>query len=148
VDVRLARTSDSDAIAEVYVSSFAGLRWVPPLHTDDEKRAWIKEMVLRRQEVWVAEESGHVIGFASLFERTLELLYVRPNAQNCGAGSALLEQMKARRPAGFRLWVFQKNAGARRFYERHECRLVELTDGSGNEEREPDALYEWRPDAL
>ena len=36
----------------------------------------------------------------------------------------------------------------RRFYERNGCRVVELTDGSGNEEREPDALYEWAPSDL
>ncbi len=50
-----------------------------------------------------------------------------------------------RRPDGFALWVFQQNDGARRFYERHGLRLVRETDGSGNEERTPDALYEWRP---
>jgi hypothetical protein len=47
-------------------------------------------------------------------------------------------------PSGFRLWVFLQNVPARRFYERHGLRLVEETDGSRNEERTPDALYEWR----
>jgi hypothetical protein len=41
--------------------------------------------------------------------------------------------------------VFQRNERARTFYERRGCHVVELTDGSGNEEREPDALYEWVP---
>ena len=41
------------------------------------------------------------------------------------------------------LWVFQKNEGARRFYERHGFELVKLTDGAENMEREPDALYRW-----
>jgi len=45
-----------------------------------------------------------------------------------------------------RLWVFQKNLDARRFYERHEFRLERLTDGSSNMEREPDALYAWLPE--
>ena len=48
-------------------------------------------------------------------------------------------------PGGFRLWVFQANAGARRFYERHGLRVVRLTDGAANEEKTPDALYEWLP---
>ena len=47
--------------------------------------------------------------------------------------------MKELRPGGFTLWVFQRNTGARRFYERRGLRLVELTDGAGNDEREPDA---------
>jgi len=31
-----------------------------------------------------------------------------------------------------------------RFNSRRGFHLVELRDGSGNAEREPDALYEWR----
>ena len=56
-----------------------------------------------------------------------------------------MARARERRPAGFRLWVFQANTGARRFYERDGCTLVKLTDGADNEEREPDALYEWLP---
>ena len=36
----------------------------------------------------------------------------------------------------------QRNAGARRFYERNSFVAVEFTDGNGNEEREPDVRYE------
>jgi ribosomal protein S18 acetylase RimI-like enzyme len=77
----------------------------------------------------------------------LEHLYVHPDHQGRGIGSALLERAKARMPGGFGLWVFQANIGARRFYERHGLRVVRLTDGEGNEEKTPDAQYEWRPDA-
>ena len=73
----------------------------------------------------------------------LEKLYVDPEAQNRGVGTALLDEAKALRPEGFVLWVFQKNVRARRFYERHGFRLVKLTDGAENLEREPDALYQW-----
>jgi len=41
-------------------------------------------------------------------------------------------------------WVFQKNMPAIRFYTRRGFHLVELSDRSGNEKREPDVLYEWR----
>ena len=51
------------------------------------------------------------------------------------------------RPDGFQFWVFQENERARRFYEAHGAVAVELTDGSGNEERTPDVRYEWRPRA-
>jgi hypothetical protein len=42
------------------------------------------------------------------------------------------------------LWTFQRNAQARRFYEARGFALVEETDGAGNEEKEPDALYLWK----
>ena len=60
-------------------------------------------------------------------------------------GTALLELAKERRPSGLRLQVFQQNVGARRLYERHGFKLVRLADGSGNQEGEPEAFYEWRP---
>ncbi|HEY6431317.1 MAG TPA: GNAT family N-acetyltransferase, partial [Acetobacteraceae bacterium] len=59
-----------------------------------------------------------------------------------GIGTALLAQaMAAHSP--LRLWVFQRNAPALRFYAARGFRLVGQTDGSRNEEREPDALLEW-----
>jgi hypothetical protein len=44
-----------------------------------------------------------------------------------------------------RLWVFESNVPARRFYELHGFVAVERTDGAGNEERAPDVRMEWRP---
>jgi GNAT superfamily N-acetyltransferase len=119
--------------------------YLPELHSDEETDAWMARQVVGRQEVVVAELDGRVVGFAALEGDLLGHLYVGPGHQRRGVGSALVDWVKGSRPAGFRLWVFQRNEGARRFYEERGCRLVELTDGSANEEREPDALYEWRP---
>ena len=41
-----------------------------------------------------------------------------------------------------RLYTFARNAGARRFYERHGFVAVAFGDGSANEEGEPDVRYE------
>ena len=38
--------------------------------------------------------------------------------------------------------TFARNAGARRFYERHGFVAVAFGDGTGNEEGEPDVRYE------
>jgi GNAT superfamily N-acetyltransferase len=145
---RPARSGDIDAIADVFIASFRGLTFLPRLYTESETRDWIRDEMFPRHEVWVADVDGGVVGFAALADDLLGHLYVRPADQDCGIGTALLDVVKRERPDGFRLWVFQRNEGARRFYERHDCQLVELTDGGRNEEKEPDALYEWRPTAL
>jgi GNAT superfamily N-acetyltransferase len=145
MNVRLARTGESDTIAEVFIASFRGLAFLPAIHTDDQIRVWIRDQMVPAHEVWVAELDGRVAGYAALAGDMLGHIYVHPDEQNRGVGTALLGVVKRERPGGFRLWVFQKNEGARRFYERHGCRRVELTDGSGNEEKEPDAQYEWVP---
>ena len=146
VELRPARAADAAEIAEIFLAAFgATMDFVPKLHTDDETRAWIRDVMLPGHDVVVAEVDGRLAGFAALHGELLGHLYVHPELQGRGVGAALLSRTRELRPGGFRLWVFQRNTGARRFYERHGLRLVELTDGAGNEEREPDALYEWLP---
>jgi GNAT superfamily N-acetyltransferase len=133
-------------VADVFLAArAAAMPYLPDLHTAEETRAWIRDMVLGEHDVHVADVDGTVGAFLALGAETVELLYVRPDLQGSGIGGALLEVARELSPDGFRLWVFQRNVGARRFYERHGLRVVELTDGSANEEKEPDALYEWRP---
>jgi putative acetyltransferase len=82
-------------------------------------------------------------GFASVRSGVLEHLYVAPHLQGRGLGTLLLGAAKEESPRGLRLHVFQRNLSARRFYEGRGFRLIELCDGSSNEEGEPDAVYEW-----
>lgn len=144
--VRPARPADADAVADVHLAARReAMPYLPELYTESETRDWVREVVLVRDEVHVAEVDGRVVGFVALAGSVLEHLYVEPEAQSRGIGGALLALAKELRPEGFDLWVFQRNEQARAFYERRGLRLVELTDGAGNEEREPDARYEWRP---
>lgn len=143
IELRRAEPDDAEAVAAVFTPSFGSLTFLPRLHTADENRAYLRGLIAER-EVWIAEEDGRIVGFAALDGDELSHLYVHPDAQRHGAGSALFAKAQEQRPEGFTFWVFQQNE-ARRFYEARGCRLLELTDGSGNEERTPDALYEWRP---
>jgi ribosomal protein S18 acetylase RimI-like enzyme len=142
--IRRHRPDDVDAIAELYERSFATLTFLPTLHTLEEHRAWFGQVVDQR-EMWVWEEEGAILGFIVLGDTTVDYLYVEPEMTGRGIGSALLDHAKEWRPGGFSLWTFQQNEGARRFYERHGLRVIRLTDGEGNEEKTPDALYAWGP---
>ena len=73
----------------------------------------------------------------------VDQLYVAPEWTGNGLGSRLIEVAKRRRPGGLQLWTFQSNLGAQRFYERHGFSDAERTDGSGNEEGEPDVRFVW-----
>ena len=142
--IRRATATDAPAVAAVFRRSYGTLTFLPTLHTPDEDRAHFAGLI-ERADVWVDEEEGRLLGFLVLAGDELDALYVEPDAHGRGVGSALLERAQQLRPEGFEFWVFQRNERARRFYEARGCRLVRLTDGSANEEREPDALYEWRP---
>ncbi len=148
MNIRPASADEKDLLAQLFQRARSGWNFVPPV--PDEALPRIADGLFERhEEVWLAEEDERTLGFLAIrrSERdgweVLEKLYVDPEAQNRGVGTALLDQAKALRPDGFVLWVFQKNKGARRFYERHGFRLVKLTDGAENTEQEPDALYAW-----
>jgi GNAT superfamily N-acetyltransferase len=140
--IRRATSEEIDAIGEVFAAARAQMTYLPPIPDGDRRRIG-RLIALRCDELWVAERDGEIAGFAGLKGDMLEHLYVRPDLQRSGLGAALLDHAKARRPDGLRLWVFQRNEDARRFYERQGFRLVRLTDGAANMEKEPDALYEW-----
>ena len=143
--IRRARIDESDAIAELYERSYGTLTFLPRLHTLDQHKAFMARRVAE-DDVWVWDESDAIVGFSVLRgEDDLFLLYVEPSETGRGVGSALLAHAMRERPRGFKLWTFQQNAGARRFYERHGLRPVAFGDGSGNEEGVPDVQYEWSP---
>jgi dephospho-CoA kinase/ribosomal protein S18 acetylase RimI-like enzyme len=143
--IRQARADDAESIGRLFIDSFATLTYLPSLHTDEETMDFFANIVMRDQDVLVAETDGRISGFIAMHEDMVHHLYIRPDLRRHGIGSALLERAKEWMPSGFRLWVFQENLPARRFYEKHGLRVIEETDGSRNEERTPDALYEWRP---
>jgi GNAT superfamily N-acetyltransferase len=140
--IRRATTEDADAVGRIFVAARDLMPYLPRI--PDEDRPRLGGWILEGREAWVAEAEDRIDGFATLRQDMLDHLYVHPNMDGRGIGTQLLEWAAARRPDGLRLWVFQKNEGARRFYERHGFQLVRLTDGAGNMEHEPDALYEWR----
>src|SRR5437764_6432457 len=143
--IRQARADDVDAIATLSRRSYRTLEFLPILHTPEEDREHFAGVV-ERQDVWVAEEDGDVVGFIALDGDLGTFFYVVPEAHGRGVGSALFGQAQQARPEGFGFWVFQANERARRFYERRGCVAVEFTEGAGNEEEQPDVRYEWRPE--
>ena len=145
-EIRSALPEEVAACAEIHILARRAMTYLPQdLHSDQETHYWMREIVFATQEVLVAEINGQIAGFLSLEEDLIANLYVRPEAQSVGLGAALLAQAKARRPEGLRLWVFEANAGAIRFYEREGFRTLERTDGQGNEEKVPDRLMGWQP---
>jgi GNAT superfamily N-acetyltransferase len=149
VTIRRAIDADALAVAQVLIDSRdSSADAIPPrVHDDDDVRAWVADVVLRSQEVWVAVAPSGVVAALVLQGDWLEQLYVVPAWWGQGVGSVLVAVAKQQRPRGLQLWTFASNHGAQRFYERQGFAAVEHTDGAGNEEGAPDIRYVWpRPD--
>ncbi|MGZ8694830.1 MAG: N-acetyltransferase family protein [Gaiellaceae bacterium] len=140
--IRRATPADGEAVGRVFLAARDEMAYLPRI--PDADRPQLGGWILDQRPIWVAERDGRVVGFIGLDAGEVTHLYVEPASQGTGIGAALMEHVMALSTGGLHLWVFQRNAAARRFYERHGFRLTELTDGAGNMEREPDALYERR----
>ena len=117
------------------------------VHDDDDVRGYFATHIVGACELSVAEQDGALAGILVLDGDFVDQLYVEPGLTGRGIGSALLAVAKRERPQGLRLWAFQSNAGARRFYERHGFLEVRRTDGADNEEGAPDVLFAYRTGA-
>ncbi|HEX5327446.1 MAG TPA: GNAT family N-acetyltransferase [Acetobacteraceae bacterium] len=145
--LRLATSADIGAVARLHREvRRACLPYLPDLHTAEEDERFFRQHVFPSCTVWIAE-IDRIIGFCAFRPGWVDHLYVAPDFHGRGIGSALLAKAMAVH-SHLQLWVFTRNAPAIRFYIARGFRRVTQTDGSRNEEREPDALYEWRRRAV
>lgn len=146
MEIRRAVPSEAGFLAALWLRSrAASTPSIPPtVHSDEEVHRWFEEAVLPNREVWVADGPGGAIALMVLDDEWIDQLYVDPTWTRRGIGAALLERAMRQRPTGLKLWTFQSNLDARRFYETHGFVAISMTTAD-NEEQAPDVCYEWRP---
>lgn len=146
--LRNATTDDADCIADIYLTSREHyLSYAPVAHTDEAVRTWIRETLIPSGNVTVASIENSLVGFLAVSRDSahgwIDHLYLDPTKTNMGLGSFLMDEAKRLLGGPIRLYTFQANTDARRFYHRHGFREIELSDGALNEEKTPDVLMEW-----
>lgn len=146
---RLATIKDAEAVADIYLNARKTyLSYAPLAHSDAAVREWILMSLISNGGVTVAERNGRIVGFSALSDdgtyRWIDHIYLDPAATGLGIGGRFIERAKQTLRPPVRLYTFQQNHGARRFYQRHGFQEILLGDGSSNEEKTPDVLMEWR----
>jgi GNAT superfamily N-acetyltransferase len=152
LQLRAATLADAAAVADVYLRSRKELVACAPLaHSDEDVREWSRTRLIPAGRTTVAVVEGHVVGLLTISTGAdagwIEHLYVLPTWVGRGIGTRLLALARQLLPAPIRLYTFQENHRARRFYASRGFRVIAFGDGSRNEEQCPDILYEWRPGA-
>ncbi|MHB8494897.1 MAG: GNAT family N-acetyltransferase [Casimicrobiaceae bacterium] len=140
--------SDAVRIAQVLIdvrSRF--MPYAPAAHSDDEIRSWVSTVLLSSSDVIVANINGEFVGVLATAQESgcswIRQMAVDPDSVGRGIGSALVRYALRVLAPPIRLYTFQANDGARRFYERYGFRAIRFSDGHANEERCPDVLYEF-----
>ncbi len=145
--IRRARGEDADEVAALLRRVREQNRGtIPPgVHPLSAMVVWARETLIPQYDVWVADRGGVIVAVLVLGRPDwIEHLYVDASATGQGLGARFVELAKTELGGAIQLWTFQRNEGARRFYERHGFEAVQETDGD-NEEGEPDVRYLFAP---
>ena len=98
VTLRPAVGSDAAAIAKLMRAALGSFDWMPVIHTPADDLVFIRDVVLPRQQVTVAEAGKNVAGFIAVSGDWVEQLYLDPAWTGQGIGSRLLTQATAALP--------------------------------------------------
>jgi ribosomal protein S18 acetylase RimI-like enzyme len=162
--VRTANLSDAHAIAHVHVASWRTTYrdtlpddFLASLSETNYEERWKRVIVEGTSKVYVAEDGGIVVGFASGgrerageegYEGELYAIYLLEHAQRRGFGRELVRAaVGGLRELGLSdmiIWVLRDNQAARAFYERLGGRYVRsqpITIGPATTE---EVSYGWR----
>jgi putative acetyltransferase len=144
--VIIAQSTEGDAeeIARIHLAARkSAMPYLPQLHSVEETLAWfVSRLADAPDAFWIARDASQIIGYLALYDDCLDDLYVHPDRQGLGVGSALLETAKSLSPNRLLLSTFEPNIRAQAFYVARGFREVGRTDGL-NQEQVPDIQYEW-----
>lgn len=119
------------------------LPYLPDLHSASEDLEYFRNEVSVSNQIYLAKQNDELIGFIAFSSDMVSHLYLLPGFEGKGIGKALLEKAKEN-SVELKLWVFQRNDRAVQFYQSNGFKVVKKTDGSSNEEKEPDFLMQWK----
>ncbi len=136
-----ACTLDAGAVGNVLSVSNDLSPWLPRVHTAAEEIKYAGDMI-DAGWVRVAKREDKVVGFIARQEAEIHALYVLPDAQNKGVGTALLDDAKSECDR-LGLWSYEANQTALHFYGQRGFQEVDRTEGSGNDAGLPDVRCEW-----
>lgn len=145
MNLRPFAEADFDAVvAQWHATNRTAYAYVPlqRAHTVAGARAFFRDQVLTRCRVFVATAAATPLGLIALEDNWIRQLAVFAPHRRRRVGSALLAQARALSPRELRLYTFQRNAAARRFYESHGFVAVAFGISPAPED-EPDVEYRW-----
>jgi GNAT superfamily N-acetyltransferase len=145
--IRRATQAEALPVADLLLRSRHATAGIPPgPFSDDEIRTWFREVAMpSSREVWVMARGDTLTAMMVLNAQWLEQLFVAPEHLRDGRGSQLLRLAQSSR-SELELWVFEANAPAIAFYEKHGFRAVGPAS-SENQEQAQAICYRWTREA-
>lgn len=144
IEISKAQIKDAVDVVSIFNTTRAEMEYLPIVHSAYETRDFFTNLV-NSGKVILLKENDTSVGFMVAAGGWLYHLYIAPMFQAKGYGTLLLNYAKEHNPQGLKLWVFEQNHEAIKFYERGGFELIIKRDirTTTNEENLPDRMYEW-----
>lgn len=124
MQIRQYEDSDLDSVLSSWERA---TRLAHPFMTDEflaQERKNTAEIYLPNTDTWVIEFDGKVKGFIALMGNEVGAIFLQPEFQGKGAGTALMD--KAQELQGdLEVEVFKENSIGRKFYSQYGFELIE-----------------------
>jgi ribosomal protein S18 acetylase RimI-like enzyme len=130
-------------LVKMWRASFERAVGVSDPHPLSEQLQYLEEKVVLENRVLVVleETTLAVVGFMASTPERISQLYVHVDYQGQGVGSMLVGIAKQHSHGRLRLFTFEANKNAQRFYERHGFKVK--ARGYEKEWQLADIEYEW-----
>lgn len=122
--IRLMQEDDIEDVLQIWLlaseaaHSFVGCSfWA-------EKLGEMRDVYLPQTENWVCEEENEVVGFLSLNGNRVEAIFVHPEKQGKGVGTALMRHAKSLK-GDLELNVYAENESSVAFYQKEGFQIAE-----------------------
>lgn len=141
-EIRTASPEDKESIQEIYISAVGSL-------TASAEADW--DPLIRAGGLLVAQEAGRIIGFGGLdvnAKEQLKWLYLLPQQQGAGVGSAILQRLEVIGwAAGLKSLRLHSAPGAVEFYRKHGYETVAEVEQIGHDHEGVEMVKEYLGDA-
>ena len=117
----------------------------PEEHDFESHLYFLKNSLSKTHQIFLAIETSinQSIGILAVQvdEESLDQLYIHVDFQNKGIGTILLDKAKQLSSKSLKLFTFEVNKNAQRFYEKHGFKIIGR--GIAEQEQLPDIEYKW-----
>ncbi len=140
INIRKANIHDFSVLSEIWLeASFIAHHFIPETYWKENKLK-MQNIYLPMSEVYLAEHNLHTYGFIALLDTQIAAIFVSPQYQGKGVGTALIQYAQAIRTE-LELNVYQENPKSVQFYKTLGFEIIKA--GIDLETNSKDFLMRW-----
>lgn len=140
IEILKITENDIPEIVDIWYETSLQAHSFIPCNYWKANRVLMKNKYIPMSETYSAADGEKILGFISLIDEYLAAVFIRPEFQSKGIGSALLNHAKTLRNA-LQLKVFSKNKKSIEFYKKEGFTVIsELKD---EETKENEFVMQW-----